>query len=326
MNPQLPSLLEHLEKEQLQSLISPSLLHILAHYAQKYPRYLLKVHKYYDEIYFALSYLVEQFFLKKWNATMVEHLLNWERKYVGWKLQSAGINRNKTYITCNLNNTDKKQKLLTLTLFPYLIRKLDDCIASLSKRLTTPGLSFPKARLYGCIIKLYRKLKSCWNILTWVIRILYMCGKTQYTNVIDLILHQKVIYAQRTDSSNTRNDAPISASTKLRDFILENGFTAFILALRLLNWWNENDYQKYFSVSKTWFTNLGPPRTTMASDYHTGTSCRICGSIIQNPAVLTTGFVFCYPCIQGWVSENQCCPVTRVPLLNPETSFWRLML
>lgn len=42
--------------------------------------------------------------------------------------------------------------------------------------------------------------------------------------------------------------------------------------------------------------------------------CPLCGRSRVNPAALAvSGYVFCYPCIFGWVSQRRCCPVTRNP-------------
>lgn len=33
-----------------------------------------------------------------------------------------------------------------------------------------------------------------------------------------------------------------------------------------------------------------------------------------NPAIMAvSGYAFCYPCIFSYISEQHCCPVTRIP-------------
>lgn len=44
-------------------------------------------------------------------------------------------------------------------------------------------------------------------------------------------------------------------------------------------------------------------------------TCPLCGTIpIQNPAVLSTGYAFCYTCINRYVEKHNRCPVTRAKL------------
>lgn len=46
-------------------------------------------------------------------------------------------------------------------------------------------------------------------------------------------------------------------------------------------------------------------------------TCPICGSLpIQNPAVLSTGYAFCYTCIHGYVEKYNRCPVTRASVVD----------
>jgi peroxin-12 len=42
--------------------------------------------------------------------------------------------------------------------------------------------------------------------------------------------------------------------------------------------------------------------------------CPLCTRPRTNPAALAvSGYVFCYSCIFGWVSQRHCCPVTHAP-------------
>ena len=41
--------------------------------------------------------------------------------------------------------------------------------------------------------------------------------------------------------------------------------------------------------------------------------CPLCHRLRTNPALLPSGYVFCYPCIYAHVEEHQQCPVTLVP-------------
>jgi hypothetical protein len=44
------------------------------------------------------------------------------------------------------------------------------------------------------------------------------------------------------------------------------------------------------------------------------TLCAICREKRTNPAIATSGFVFCYPCLSRYVDVHHRCPVTFIPM------------
>ena len=84
-----------------------------------------------------------------------------------------------------------------------------------------------------------------------------------------------------------------------------------------------------FKVAQWWYSesgNAGPakqvPPPPQPPDVTNGEIslpanrriCPICEDVRSNAAVLSSsGFVFCYPCIHSYVSEQARCPVTSLP-------------
>lgn len=55
-------------------------------------------------------------------------------------------------------------------------------------------------------------------------------------------------------------------------------------------------------------------------------TCPICGSLpIQNPAVLSTGYAFCYTCITAYVEKHNRCPVTRQKIVDGTDGIRRVL-
>ncbi|KAJ3032005.1 UNVERIFIED_CONTAM: ubiquitin-protein ligase peroxin 12 [Siphonaria sp. JEL0065] len=44
--------------------------------------------------------------------------------------------------------------------------------------------------------------------------------------------------------------------------------------------------------------------------------CPICLSEVKNPAMVPTGYVYCYPCIYKYIEKHAECPVTKVSLMG----------
>jgi len=42
--------------------------------------------------------------------------------------------------------------------------------------------------------------------------------------------------------------------------------------------------------------------------------CALCDKKRTNPAMATSGYVFCYPCIFTFVQDNKKCPITFIPM------------
>ncbi|WVF68357.1 hypothetical protein IAT40_003122 [Kwoniella sp. CBS 6097] len=68
-----PSLFDLLAQEQLRDLFHPVVRYVLSYFAQRYPRYLLRVLNHHEEFFAFLLLLLERHHLKKHNASISEH-------------------------------------------------------------------------------------------------------------------------------------------------------------------------------------------------------------------------------------------------------------
>ena len=70
-DPFRPSLFELIAQERMRELLQPALRYILTIYAQRYPRYLLRVFNYSDEIYSLLMLIIEGHYLHVWRKGLI---------------------------------------------------------------------------------------------------------------------------------------------------------------------------------------------------------------------------------------------------------------
>ncbi|KAI8054210.1 Pex12 amino terminal region-domain-containing protein [Syncephalis plumigaleata] len=107
-----PSLFELIAQDQMRDLLRPALRYLVTYYAERYPRYLLRVHRYFDEALLVISWLVEQHYLRRWHSSFSENF---------YGLKRARIAERGTRWT----TSDIRQSVFYLVGVPYLKTKLD---------------------------------------------------------------------------------------------------------------------------------------------------------------------------------------------------------
>ncbi|PPR02469.1 hypothetical protein CVT24_002018 [Panaeolus cyanescens] len=80
VDPLKPSLFELVAQEQLKDLLQPALKYVLAVFAQRYPRYLLRIVNRHEEFYALIMLIVERHYLKKHNASFSENFYGLKRR------------------------------------------------------------------------------------------------------------------------------------------------------------------------------------------------------------------------------------------------------
>ncbi|PFH52605.1 hypothetical protein AMATHDRAFT_56666, partial [Amanita thiersii Skay4041] len=79
-DPLKPSLFELIAQEQLRDLLQPALKYVLAVFAQRYPRYLLRIVNKHEEFYAFIMFIVERYYLRKHNASFAENFYGLKRR------------------------------------------------------------------------------------------------------------------------------------------------------------------------------------------------------------------------------------------------------
>ncbi|KZT71595.1 hypothetical protein DAEQUDRAFT_665922 [Daedalea quercina L-15889] len=79
-DPSKPTLFELVAQEQLRDLLQPALKYVLSVFAQRYPRYLLRVVNRHEEFYALLMFFVERHYLRKHGASFSENFYGLKRR------------------------------------------------------------------------------------------------------------------------------------------------------------------------------------------------------------------------------------------------------
>ncbi|KAJ3990303.1 cyclin-dependent protein kinase inhibitor [Lentinula detonsa] len=79
-DPLKPSLFELVAQEQLRDLLQPALKYVLAVFAQRYPRYLLRIVNRHEEFYAFIMLFVERHYLRKHGASFSENFYGLKRR------------------------------------------------------------------------------------------------------------------------------------------------------------------------------------------------------------------------------------------------------
>ncbi|KAG0167320.1 ubiquitin-protein ligase peroxin 12 [Apophysomyces sp. BC1015] len=194
-----PSLFELVAQEKLRELLQPAVQYIVAVYAQRYPRLLIRVVNNHEEFYAALMFFVERHYLKEWGASFAENFYGLKRvssAYVDSSAQKFGLNNS----TPSLSRKEIRRSLLVLVGLPYVKCRLDLLYQKVSggsssilgeneqeqneiDELRDPQTG-PRRRLIIRLIQLFRKLYPFLNALyhgsNLAYNIAYMFGGTRY--------------------------------------------------------------------------------------------------------------------------------------------------
>ncbi|KND03227.1 ubiquitin-protein ligase peroxin 12 [Spizellomyces punctatus DAOM BR117] len=346
-----PSVFELIAQDKMRDLLKPALRYVLAVYAQRYPRHLLRLVNRHDEVFAILMLLIEQHYLREWNASFAEH-------FYGLKRSAAGPTRRRKGLE-HLSSSQIWRSLVLLVALPYAKTKLDELYES-----TTGG---PGSRIFGDLFsnveegstleeplpirlrklakkifqRTYPYINASYQAFIFVYQIGYMYGKTDYYSPW---LHLCGLQIRRMGAKDYRDhedrqqvlkkasEAALQNASRLRVLrhllatIVSRGFDFLKYALpmsifffKFLEWWYTSEYHKQAGNQP-----IPPPPKPLEPNpagvpLPTDPSiCPLCTKQRTNPTMLPSGYVFCYPCIYKYVEEHERCPITFLPTTTEE--------
>ncbi|KAI9479863.1 Pex12 amino terminal region-domain-containing protein [Coemansia mojavensis] len=337
-----PSLFEIVAQHKMSELLEPALRHVTSVYAQRYPRYLVRVLNWHEEVYAALMLLVERHYLRNYGGSFTEHFYGTKRVRTR-KIGGDGA----------LTRGDVWRSLVFLVGLPLAKARLDQ-----RYERSTGGEA---ARLLGGAFaqqsepddpvqagwrgkaqaawrvavrtfwKYYPHANCAYHLATALYYVAYMFDRTDYNSPW---LHLLGLQVRRLSAADYRamdacgpassglaapaNGSVLRATRNLVARLLTGGLDVLRVALplsiffyRFLEWWYRSDFHKRVQQMPI------PPAPMPPKPHPDGvgvpadrTLCPLCKAPRTNPAMAPTGYVFCYPCIHRRLVDVGTCPVT----------------
>ncbi|PAV21095.1 cyclin-dependent kinase inhibitor [Pyrrhoderma noxium] len=354
-DPSRPSLFELVAQEQLRDLLQPALKYVLAVFAQRYPRYLLRIVNRHEEFYALLMLLVERHYLRVHAASFAENFygLKRRRRPLYETPRATAAAGNATGVG-KLRSQDIRRSLLFLVMVPYIRAKAQDYYESLGGGVDPslfedePSSHAPedadlslRTRCRALFKRTYPWLNTSFELWLSCYNVAYLFDYTGFYRPwlswigIDLrrIGPEDIPLPRAPRDTSPR--PPKSLKAILRRLLLRSPrllldslrvlLPTAIFFIKFLEWWYSPS-----SPARTVSTpSTGPPIPApkllkphpqgVVVDPRKYGDCPLCSKPIANATALPSGYVFCYRCVHKHVEENGICPVTLTPV-----SIWQL--
>ncbi|KAL0949127.1 hypothetical protein HGRIS_009211 [Hohenbuehelia grisea] len=349
-DPLKPSLFELVAQEQLRDLLQPALKYVLAVFAQRYPRYLLRLVNRHEEFYATIMFFVERRYLTKHNASFSENFYGLKRRrrpYIETERAKAAVGG--VPPGEKLRTREIWRSMVFLVGLPYLRAKCQDYFEELgggvSSDILEEGMdarqiriltdeSF-KGRLRRAFKALYPWLNTTFELWLLLSNIAYLFDRTPFYRPW---LSWVGVDLRRLGPEDFRaaNLSPRPGASRRRGAIawmqyllgrtphllldsLRLLLPTAIFFVKFLEWWySPNSPARSLSKSP-----LGPavPPPRMLPPHPQGIPfngtqygiCPICRKGMNNATALPSGYVFCYRCAYDQVEKHGLCPVTLLP-------------
>lgn len=198
----LPSIFELMAADELKNLIQPAFRYVLAFFAQRYPRYLLRFINRHEETYALLMLLVEGHHLRKYDSTFAGHFYGLRLRTTSASASTRGKDKGKAGASPSPTSLSNRQKAFYLAFIvgiPYVRTKLQDLYERMGGGLDPTleigddehgstatdqygRITTPTSRLKRMIHRLFKRLYPYAN-LSWELYVLahdmaYMFDRT----------------------------------------------------------------------------------------------------------------------------------------------------
>ncbi|KAJ3193722.1 ubiquitin-protein ligase peroxin 12, partial [Irineochytrium annulatum] len=244
---------ELMAASRMAALLKPASRYVLTVYAQRYPRYLLRLANNFNTLFAVATAIVEGHYLWKWGGSCAE-------KFYGLKRVPAAV---RASATGSLTAWNKWVSLILLVVPTFLESILDEMNgpAASSRFIQEPDEAERPWTLRDYFFRrIYPTLKGALNGLDLAFQLAYICNATDYFSTSLALAGVKVARLTPYDYKTIEGPAakPTATSSRapseniLRSLILNNGSTALktllplsIFLFKFLEWWYASDFHKH---------------------------------------------------------------------------------
>ncbi|CAH2222517.1 peroxisome assembly 12 [Pelobates cultripes] len=322
-----PSIFEVVAQESLMAAVRPALHHVVKVLAESNPARYGTLWRWFDELYTLLDLLLQQHYLSWARASFSENFYGLKRMTEGSKSGLRPLRRKEYW-----------KSLLLLVLVPYLRMKLEKFVNKLKEEedYSIHNTTSFRKRWYKAILATYPFVKFAWEgwflfyqlrYILWNARhhspLLKIAG-VQLTRLTLEDLHAM----EKTTAKTSSGQANDSMGQRMKDTMkkvlggvalsVSSSLSLGVFFLQFLEWWYSAENQDTLKS----LSSLPAPPAPIHFDLETyspllpklKTVCPLCRKIRVNDTALgTSGYVFCYRCAYYYVKTHQRCPVSGYP-------------
>jgi len=348
-DPLKPSLFELVAQEQLRDLLQPALKYVLSVFAQRHPRYLLRIVNRHEEFYALIMLYVERHYLRKYNASFSENFYGLKRRrkpLIETERARAAVGG--LPVEEKLRHREVWRSLVVLVGLPYLRAKAQDYYEDLGggSDLLDDGArqvqALTEESFRGRLRRLYKRTYP-WINLTfegWLMayNVAYAFERTPFyrpwlswigVDVRRLGIEDLRAAAAMGDKVKSREKSRGLMSVLRRLLLTSPRFLldslklllpTAIFFIKFLEWWYSPSSPARVLSTSPLGPAIPPPRLLpphpkgIPVDPTKFGHCPLCQSMISNATVLPSGYVFCYRCAFSHVEKHGTCPVTLLPV------------
>ncbi|KAJ3291732.1 ubiquitin-protein ligase peroxin 12 [Rhizoclosmatium sp. JEL0117] len=312
-----PTLFEATAASQLQGLIKPAVRYVLAWYGQQGfigSLVVARLQQVFDELYLVCALVVEAAHVFSASPSGAAE------RFYGLRRRSSTV-------------VQKAAALVALVLVPFVRDKAAD--AASAAREVEPER---RTRTQKCLAAAWPVADFAAQAVSLATKVVFMFNVVDAYNPIDLLFNMPVVRMQHEDykalqdqlnmqslpasasTSPLYRSASIASSLLRRSLAFSTSYLvpASIFLFRFSEWWYQNQFD---SLART--QEPIPPPPPSIEPHPDGTPlpedasfCPLCVSELKNPSMLSSGYVFCYPCIYRYVERHRECPVTKIPVFG----------
>ncbi|KAI0921289.1 hypothetical protein AcW1_004690 [Taiwanofungus camphoratus] len=351
-DPLKPSLFELVAQEQLRDLLQPALKYILSVFAQRYPRYLLRIVNRHEELYATLMFFIERHYLRTQGASFSENFYGLKRRRRPlFETERASAAVPGIFQEEKVRDQEIWRSLLFLVGLPYLRTKAqeyyEDLGGGIQSEIIEESQASRQARVLadetasGRLRKVYKALYPWLNVSLelWLLicNVAYLFDRTPFYRPwlswvgvdirrvgIDDLRDAQLSSKLQDMASHPRGllaalRRVLSRSPRLVVESFNVILPTIIFFIKFLEWWySPSSPARALSTSPLGPT-VPPPRLSPPHPQgirFDGTSygaCPLCRCSLSNATALPSGYVFCYRCAYDYVQKHGKCPVTLLP-------------
>ncbi|KAF8320737.1 hypothetical protein DL93DRAFT_2124363 [Clavulina sp. PMI_390] len=342
-NPYRPSIFELTAQEQLRDLLQPALKYVLTIFAQRNPRYLLRLVNRHEEFYALIMFFVERHYLREHNASFSEHFYGLKRRRKPViETERANLAVGGVPEQEKLRREDMAKSLFFLVGVPYLRAKAQDYYESLGGGVDSDVIEETPAarrlrvsqqtlgnRLRRAFKSLYPYANSAYEFWLLWYNISYLFDRSAFYRPwlewigVDLRRLGPEDYvltsaAQKRGWFATIRKLLLTSPVALLDS-LKYLLPMSIFFIKFLEWWYSPSSPARSLNTAPAGPPIPPPRVLAPHPHGLEVSavkygeCPLCRKPLENATALPSGYVFCYKCAYAQVEKHEQCPVTLLP-------------